>query len=87
MTNFDTSSSQTNLPFISKIMILVGLTLVFMTIGSVIGFFFFTQMTGMPFAQIADFQKHLNDYPNMYDANLFNANSIHGSLILFLDCH
>jgi uncharacterized protein len=68
MTNFDTSSSQTNLPFISKIMILVGLTLVFMTIGSVIGFFFFMQMTGMPFAQIADFQKHLNDYPNMYDA-------------------
>jgi uncharacterized protein len=68
MTNFDTSSSQTNLPFISKIMILVGLTLVFMTIGSVIGFFFFTQITGMPFAQIADFQKHLNDYPNMYDA-------------------
>jgi uncharacterized protein len=68
MTNFDTSSSQTNLPFISKIMILVGLTLVFMTIGSVIGFFFFTQITGMPFAQIVDFQKHLNDYPNMYDA-------------------
>ncbi len=68
MTNFDTSSSQTNLPFISKVMILVGLTLVFMTIGSVIGFFFFTQITGIPLAQIADFQKHLNDYPNMYDA-------------------
>jgi uncharacterized protein len=68
MTNFDTSSSQTNLPFISKIMILVGLTLVFMTIGSVIGIFFFMQITGMPFAQVADFQKHLNDYPNMYDA-------------------
>jgi membrane protease YdiL (CAAX protease family) len=68
MTNFDTSSSQTNLPFISKIMILVGLTLVFMTIGSVIGFFFFTQMTGMPFAEIGEFQKHFNDYPNMYDA-------------------
>ena len=68
MTNFDTTSSQTNLPFISKIMILVGLTLVFMTIGSVIGIFFFTQITGMPFAQVADFQKHLNDYPNMYDA-------------------
>jgi uncharacterized protein len=68
MTNFDTSSSQTNLPFIAKIMILVGLTLVFMTIGSVIGIFFFTQITGMPFAQVADFQKHFNDYPNMYDA-------------------
>lgn len=68
MTNFDTTSSQTNLPFISKIMILVGLALVFMTIGSVIGIFFFTQITGMPFAQVADFQKHLNDYPNMYDA-------------------
>lgn len=68
MTNFDTSSSQTNLPFISKIMILVGLTLVFMTIGSIIGIFFFTQITGMSFVQVADFQKHLNDYPNMYDA-------------------
>jgi uncharacterized protein len=68
MTNFDTSSSQTNLPFISKIMILVGLALVFMAIGSAIGIFFFMQITGMPFAQVADFQKHLNDYPNMYDA-------------------
>lgn len=68
MTNFDTSSSQTNLPFISKIMILVGLTLVFMTIGSIIGFFLFTQMTGMPFSQVGDFQKHFNDYPNMYEA-------------------
>ncbi len=68
MTNFDTSSSQTKLPFISKIMILVGLTLVFMVVGSVVGIFFFTQITGMPFAQVADFQKHLNDYTNMYDA-------------------
>jgi uncharacterized protein len=68
MTNFDTSSSQTNLPFISKIMILVGLTLVFMTIGSVIGLFFFVQITGMPYSQVVEFQKHLNDYPNMYDA-------------------
>ena len=68
MTNFDTSSSQTNLPFISKIMILVGLTMVFMVVGSVIGIFFFTQITGMPFADVANFQKHLNDYPNMYDA-------------------
>jgi uncharacterized protein len=68
MTNFDTSSSQTNLPFISKIMILVGLTLVFMTIGSAIGIFFFMQITGIPFVQVANFQKHLSDYPNMYDA-------------------
>lgn len=67
MTNFDTSSSQTNLPFISKIMILVGLTLVFMAIGSVIGLFLFMQITGMPFAQLVDFQKHLNDYPNTYN--------------------
>lgn len=68
MTKFDTSSSQTNLPFISKIMILVGITLVFMTIGSVIGIFFFTQITGMPFSEVANFQKYLNNYPNMYDA-------------------
>lgn len=68
MTNFPTSSSQTPLPFISKIMILVGLTMIFMVIGSIIGIFFFTQITGMPFDQVADFQKYLHDYPNMYDA-------------------
>ncbi len=68
MTNFDTSSSQTNLPFISKVMILVGLTVVFMAIGSAFGLFLFMQITGMPFAQVAEFQKHFNDYPNMYDA-------------------
>lgn len=68
MTNFATSSSQTTLPFISKIMILVGLTMIFMVIGSIIGIFFFTQITGMPFDQVADFQKYLHDYPNMYDA-------------------
>ena len=66
MTNFDTTSSQTNLPFISKIMILVGLTFLFMAIGSFIGIFFFMQITGMSLAQTADFQKHFNDYPNMY---------------------
>jgi len=68
MIKFETSSSQTNLPFTSKIMILVGLTLVFMTIGSVIGIFFFTQITGMPFSEVVNFQRHFNDYPNMYDA-------------------
>ena len=68
MTNFPTSSSQTPLPFISKIMILVGFTMIFMVIGSFIGIFFFTQITGMPFDQVAEFQKHLHDYPNMYDA-------------------
>ncbi len=68
MTKFDTSASQTNLPFISKIMILVGITLVFMTIGSFIGIFFFTQITGMPFSEVVNFQKHFNDYPNMFDA-------------------
>ena len=68
MTNFPTSSSQTPLPFISKIVILVGLTMIFMVIGSIIGIFFFTQITGMPFDQVADFQKYLHDYPNMYDA-------------------
>lgn len=68
MTNFDTSSSQTNLPFISKIMILVGLALVFMAIGSAIGLFLFMKITGMPYAQVMEFQKHLNEYPNMYDA-------------------
>jgi len=68
MIKFETSSSQTNLPFTSKIMILVGLTLVFMTTGSVIGIFFFTQITGMPFSEVVNFQRHFNDYPNMYDA-------------------
>jgi len=46
MINLDTYSSQIALPFVSKIMILAGLTMVFMTIGGfVIGIFFF----GSPF--------------------------------------
>ena len=68
MTNLNTSSSQRSMPFTAKIMILVGLTLVFMAIGSAIGIFFFIQITGMPYGQVADFQNHLSEYPNMYDA-------------------
>ncbi|MES2517706.1 MAG: CPBP family intramembrane glutamic endopeptidase [Bacteroidota bacterium] len=68
MTNFDNIQSQSERPLFSKILILVGLTLVFMTAGSFIGIGFFTYMTGMPFEQVAEFQKHLHEYPNMYDA-------------------
>ena len=68
MTEFDKKHLQTNLPFLSKFMILIGITLVFMVIGSIIGFFFFVQMTGMPFSEATNFQQHLNDYPNMYNA-------------------
>jgi uncharacterized protein len=68
MTNFDTPSSQTQRPLLSKILILVGLVMVFMVICSAIGIGFFSVMTGMPFAKVADFQSHLNDYPNMYNA-------------------
>jgi uncharacterized protein len=68
MTKFDTPSSQTQRPLLSKILILVGLVMVFMVIGSVIGIGFFSVMTGMSFDKVADFQSHLNDYPNMYDA-------------------
>ena len=68
MTNFDTSSSQTNLPFIAKIFILVGLTMVFIGIGSFIGLFIFLQMTGMPFTEFGNFRSHFDNYPNMYNA-------------------
>jgi uncharacterized protein len=68
MTQFDKNRVQSDLPFISKFMILIGLTIVFMAIGGIIGLAFFSYMTGMPLAQVADFQKHLHDYPNMYDA-------------------
>ena len=68
MTEFDKKHLQTNFPFLSKFMILIGLTLIAMVVGSLIGIFFFQYMTGMPYAEVADFQKHLHDYPNMYDA-------------------
>jgi uncharacterized protein len=68
MTQFDKLGSQSDLPFLSKFMILIGLTLVFMVVGSVIGLAFFTYMTDMPLTEAAEFQNHLKDYPNMYDA-------------------
>jgi uncharacterized protein len=68
MIEFAKNKVQTDLPFLSKFMILIGLTLVFLVVGSGIGLALFAYMTGMPFAQVADFQKHLYDYPNMYDA-------------------
>jgi uncharacterized protein len=68
MTQIDKNRLQSDLPFLSKFMILIGLTLVFMTVGSLIGFAFFTYMTGMPLKEAAEFQKHLNDYPNVYNA-------------------
>jgi uncharacterized protein len=68
MTEFAKNKVQSDLPFLSKFMILIGLTLVFLVVGSGIGLVIFAYMTGMPLAQVADFQKHLHDYPNMYDA-------------------
>jgi uncharacterized protein len=68
MTEFDKLRSKSDLPFLSKFMILMGLSLVFMVIGGGIGLFLFMRMTGMPYSQAADFQKHLYDFPNMYDA-------------------
>ncbi|PWK28502.1 hypothetical protein LV89_00706 [Arcicella aurantiaca] len=67
MTQFDNFQSQTERPLLSKILILVGFTFVFMTLGSMIGIAFFSYMTGMPLQQVAEFQKHLNEYQNMYD--------------------
>jgi uncharacterized protein len=63
----DTFQSQTKQPLISKILILVGLTFVFMAIGSFIGIGLFMLITGMPFSEVPEFQKHLNDFPNMYN--------------------
>ena len=68
MTELDKKHLQINLPFLSKFMILIGITVVFMAIGGIIGLFFFMQITGMSWMQAADFQQHLNDYPNMYNA-------------------
>jgi uncharacterized protein len=68
MTESDKLRSKSDLPFLSKFLILIGLALVFMTVGSIIGFIIFAFMTGMPFMQALEFQKHLNEYPNMYDA-------------------
>ena len=68
MTELTKNKVQSDLPFLSKFMILIGLTLVFMVAGSLIGIAFFTYMTGMPLTEAAEFQKHLQDYPNMYDA-------------------
>ncbi len=67
MTQFDNFQSQTERPLLSKILILVGLTFVFMTVGSMIAIVLFSSMTGMPYTQVADFSKHLNEYQNMYD--------------------
>ena len=68
MTQFDNLRLKSDLPFLSKFMILIGLTLIFMVVGGGIGLFLFMHMTGMPYTEVADFQKHLHDYPNMYDA-------------------
>lgn len=68
MAQFDNFPPQRPQPLLSKILVLVGFTLVFMTIGSFIGILFFIYMTGMPFSQVPKFQEYLGDYPNMYDA-------------------
>ncbi|MEA5458822.1 CPBP family intramembrane glutamic endopeptidase [Arcicella sp. LKC2W] len=67
MTQSDNLKPQREQPLLAKILILVGFTLVFMTIGSLIAIFLFSSMTGMPFEQVAEFSKHLNEYQNMYD--------------------
>ena len=66
MTEFDTFRPQTERPFIAKLMILVGLTLIFLFVGSTIGLFALSAITGMPITEAANFQQHLNDYPNTY---------------------
>lgn len=66
MTEFDTFNPQTDRPFIAKLMILVGLTLILMFVGSTIGLFAFSLVTGAPFEKAITFQQHLKDYPNTY---------------------
>jgi len=66
MTEFDTFNPQTDRPFIAKLMILIGLTLIMMFVGSTIGLFAFSLVTGAPFEKAITFQQHLNDYPNTY---------------------
>ena len=68
MTEFDKKHLQTNLPFLSKFMILIGVTVIFMAIGGGVGFFLFMKMTGMPLSDATNFQQHLHNYPNVYNA-------------------
>jgi membrane protease YdiL (CAAX protease family) len=66
MTEFDTFNSQTQRPFLAKVLIIVGLALIFMFIGSAIGIGLFILTTGMPLAKATQFQQHLTEYPNTY---------------------
>ncbi len=66
MTEFDTFQTQTNRPFIAKLMILVGLTLIFMFVGSMVGILAFSWLNGVSFQKALLVQQHLKDFPNAY---------------------
>jgi uncharacterized protein len=66
MTDFDTFKAQTDRPFIAKLMILVGLTLIFMFVGSMVGILAFSLVTGASIEKAATFIQHLQDFPNSY---------------------
>jgi hypothetical protein len=68
MAQFDTFSSQTDRPLFAKVLILFGLTLVFLAVGSAIGLAVFSNMTGVPMAQFATFQANPNHYPDAWYA-------------------
>ena len=68
MAQFDTFSSQTDRPLFAKVLILFGLTLVFLAVGSAIGLAVFSNMTGVPMAQFATFQANPDHYPDAWYA-------------------
>ncbi|MFY7826113.1 MAG: CPBP family intramembrane glutamic endopeptidase [Flectobacillus sp.] len=68
MAQFDTFSSQTDRPLFAKVLILFGLTLVFLAVGSAIGLAIFSSMTGVPLAQFATFQANPDRYPDAWYA-------------------
>lgn len=66
MAQIDTFSRQTEKPLFAKFLILLGLTLVFLAIGSSIGLVVFTSMTGIPIDKFPEFQSNPTQNPNAW---------------------
>lgn len=67
MTQFDTIRKQTQRPLLAKVLILLGITLLFMATGSGIGLVLFDSMAGVSFAT---FQASPNHYPQAWYATM-----------------
>ncbi len=67
MTQFDTNKKQTQRPLVAKLLLLLGITLLFMAVGSGIGLVLFEGMAGVPFAT---FQLSPSSYPQAWYATM-----------------